>query len=182
MAEHNTDEFQLTVARGTDYARRSFEMRESILRDIRGTERECWYICDETEEEFYAFFSDAESTPIGALASDGAFAAIGVGSYRKVELERFRAHLPEGVIESRKAAYIELIQVDSRFRGRGLQRRLFQEFERRYVEQGVEFLTAIVSPHNYPSLNNFLKEGYKEVGRFVHRETGFERLLMLKRV
>lgn len=182
MTNPQLENYILTLCNNEAAALRAFEMREEILRSIQGTERECWYICDETKEEFFDFFNSADCIPLGVFDKQGTLAAVGVGSYRGVELERFRSALPEGTIEAGKAAYIELIQVDFAHRGKGLQRALFEEFERRYLAQGVKYLTAIVSPHNYPSYNNFIKEGYCKVGAFIHKETGFERLLMLKSV
>lgn len=176
-----SEKYVLTECYDKRYAARSFEMREEILARIAGTEQECWYICDETEAEFYDFFTAPPMIALGVLDGE-TLAAVGVGSYREVELERFRPYLPEGAIEAKKAAYVELIQVDFEYRGQGLQRVLFEELERRYRAAGVEYLTGIVSPHNFPSRNNFLKEGYEEYGSFIHQRTGFERLIMIKKL
>ncbi len=176
------ENYVLTLCDNEAAAQRSFEMREEILRSIKDTERECWYICDETEQEFYEFFSVPGYLPLGVYDEKGALAAVGVGSYRDVELDMFREVLPEGIVEARQAAYVELIQVDFNYRGKGLQQLLFQELERRYLEQGFKWLTGIVSPHNWPSRNNFIREGYQEVGNFIHERTGFERLLMIKKI
>ena len=165
---------------GPDRAEAAMAMRDAILAEIADT-TPSWYIIDETDDEFRAFFTLPECVAIGIDAPNGDLAAIGVGSFREAELERFRAYIPvEEFSKPRNVGYVELIQVASGYRGLGFQRLLFTEIERVLRDKGARWLTGIVSPDNKYSLANFQRMGYRRVGDFIHARTGFARLNMIK--
>lgn len=170
------------VSCGSERAEECLTMRNEILEDLarRGDER--LYLVDETDDEFRQFFVDKNSLALGCEVG-GELAGCIVSSYRSTPLKRFDGLLPQEAIASPKSlCYMELVQVKKEFRGRGIQRLLMAELERRAVAGGARYMTAIVSPDNLPSLTNFLKSGYREVGRFVYEPLGYDRVKVLKKL
>ncbi len=173
--------FQL-IACGPERAQDAIDMRDAILADIAQT-NPGWYIIDETDDEFRDFFVSPECVALGIVASDGTLAGVGVASFRPAELERFRPYIaPEEFAKPRNVGYVELIQIALGFRGHGFQRLLFAELEAWLKENGATLSTSIVSPDNRYSLANFAKMGYRRVGEFTHKGTGYPRLNMIKRL
>ena len=163
-------------------AQECLDMCKAILADI-ADKTPSLYLIDETDDEYRALFSSPECFALGIEAPDGTLAGCGVASYRAAELERFRAFIPEEDFSvPRRVGYVEFIQVALGYRGRGFQRVFFQELEKILVERVAKYLTSVVSPDNKHSLANFHSEGYREVGRYIHRRTGYPRLIMIKNV
>ncbi|MBR5757453.1 MAG: GNAT family N-acetyltransferase [Thermoguttaceae bacterium] len=163
-------------------AQECLDMCKAILADVAAT-NPSWYLIDETDDEYRALFSNPECFALGIEAPDGTLAGCGAASYRAEELERFRPYVPaEDFAVPGRVGYVEFIQVALGCRGCGFQRVLFQELEKILVDRGAKYLTSVVSPDNKYSLANFHKEGYREVGRYVHQRTGYPRLIMIKNV
>ena len=163
-------------------AQECLDMCKAILADI-AAKNPSWYLIDETDDEYRALFSSPECFALGIEAPDGTLAGCGVASYRAEELERFRPYVPaEDFAVPGRVGYVEFIQVALGRRGYGFQRVFFQELEKILVDRGAKYLTSVVSPDNKYSLANFHKEGYREVGRYIHQRTGYPRLIMIKNV
>ena len=167
------------VARGEE----ALKMGRDIIKRLNEIGKPTYYVVDETDEEFVDYFRDPESVPLGIVDASGTLAAVGLGSFRRAAIKKFAPFIPEDARAiPRAVAYVEFIQVAEPYRGLGFQLTLFRELETRLVASGARYLTGTVSPDNQYSLNNFLKSGYREEGRYIMEPFHFPRLLMVKRV
>ncbi|MBP5622409.1 MAG: GNAT family N-acetyltransferase [Thermoguttaceae bacterium] len=165
-----------------DDANDCLSLRAETTRELerRGTARLC--LARESAEEFRAFFDDDESRALVLRTPTGELVGFGIATYRGESLQKFRPLIPDFDASLHNVVYIKLIQIAPKFRGHGLQRLFFRELEAWALEQGASYATGTVSPENVPSVENFLRCGYKEAERFVHDPTGYERIRMIKKI
>lgn len=81
--------------------------------------------------------------------------------------------------EGRRVAHMESVAVCEKARGKGLQKRLMEEGEKRLGGMGYRYLMATVHPGNTYSHNNFLKLGYEDAA-VVEKYDGLPRIVLKK--
>ena len=145
-----------------------------------GTPELC--LAAESPEEFRAFFDDQESRALVLRTADGKLVGFGIATYRGESRLKFRALIPDFDASPRNVAYVKLIQVAPKYRGRRLQRLFFSELETWARENGSSYAVGIVSPANVASVENFRRGGYREAERFIFEPIGYERIRMIKRL
>ena len=167
---------------GINDADECLRMRESIFEELRKNKEIELYLADETDDEFRKFFNDCDSYAVGVRDSnEDRLVACAIASFREEPLKRFRGLIPDACQNDSDVAYFELAQVAPPARGSGLQCKMERELEKWAKKRGARYFTAIVSPKNKHSLDNLTKLGFLVVGEFVHKETGFSRLLVCKK-
>ena len=166
------------VALDERHADDALAMLRAILAELAAEGRPEYYCMRETDDEFRGYYADPDFVTLGVVRQDRLIAC-GTASFRRSETELFAPRLPENV-PFEKIGYVEYIQVVKSERGQGIQPALFHALEKELVKRGAEYFTGLVSPHNAASFGNFVKGGYREIGRIV-MSNGFERLLMAKK-
>lgn len=78
-----------------------------------------------------------------------------------------------------KVAHMDYAVVKSSARGLGLQRRFFEEAEKRLADTTYEYFLGTVHPDNIYSRTNFIKAGYREA-RQMPKYGGMLRIIMEK--
>lgn len=122
--------------------------------------------------------------------SDRGFTLKAVNSSNEI-LGFFIVDLPEGLKHNlgydlnynddkiRKVAHMDYAVVKSSARGLGLQRRFFEEAEKRLADTTYEYFLGTVHPDNIYSRTNFIKAGYREA-RQMPKYGGMPRIIMEK--
>ena len=153
-------------------------MLRAILAELADSGLEQYYYMSETDDEFRSYYPDPAMITLG-VRRDGRLVACGTASFRREETARFDGALPE-VVPPETIGSVEYIHVVKEHRGKGLQPALFAALEAELLKRGARYFTGVVSPLNKASYNNFVKRGYREVGKTT-LSNGFERLLMAKK-
>lgn len=82
-------------------------------------------------------------------------------------IQIMREHTDDDMI--RQAVYLEALEVHKDYRQRGIAQKLCQEVEQQTRLEGISRVTVSVEPTNTPSLNLFLKRGFRQF-----KESSFE--------
>lgn len=83
--------------------------------------------------------------------------------YPKTSDDNLGSYLSLSTEEKNLVAHMETAVVRKEYRGRGFQKKLMEEGERRLKQKGYKYLMGTAHPDNVYSVNNFLKLGYEIV-------------------
>ena len=155
-----------------------------ILAELEAEGKLGQYNLSVSKETFYDYYEAGDCVLLAIENERGERVAYAAGHFREAKTAKFVEPLKRvagRVFKPEELGYAFFIEVAKDYRGRGFQYCLFLELEQRLAARGAKWLTGTVSPENVPSLRNFLKAGYVEIGRTT-LESGYPRLLMAKKV
>ena len=162
----------------------AFRLTRAILAELEAEGKLGQYNLSVSKETFYDYYEAGDCVLLAIENEKGERVACAVGHFRQYKTAKFVEPLRRMTgrfFKPEELGYAFFIEVAKEYRGRGFQYCLFLELEKRLTARGAKWLTGTVSPENAPSLRNFLRAGYVEIGRTT-LESGYPRLLMAKKV